>query len=483
MAGEPIYDVTRAGALENLLSQMPGGSTDEPLSRHRSIDGPGPALADALNELEAALRAMPPAGDAGTPWPQLRDRRDALLAATDEPLDRRIVELMSRLFEAALRDPRLPPAFRRVVARLQASAVHVALVDATLLTQHDHPVWRLLNRIASAAETYTRPSDPRLAAMRAFCDTLVDDVARASVQDAVLYKQATMRLDAFLGEQLREQQRRARPAADTLARIEQRDATELHLSSLLAEQLEPTGATPAVRHFITTAWAKVLAQAMQEHGEKAQPTLAVLRTTDDLLWSLHPPDHPQGRKRLVAMLPGLLQRLREGLASIGMPAPEQQLIFDQLMAVHTEVLRPARRAAQPDDGLTPEQIVQRLREERVWAPSSRPPFSDSVIDLPGAETAWHDTGRPPGHDIIDTMRPGDRQRVLSGGRWTRVQLLWRSERGGYFLFAGTDPSRTHSLTRSALLRMADAGSITPLDDVSLVQRAVDSLMQALAPPG
>src|SRR5438045_3596952 len=234
-----------------------------------------------------------------------------------------------------------------------------------------------------------------LAAMRAFCAALVGDVARAAVHDAVLYKQATMRLDAFLGEQLREQQRRARPAADTLARIEQRDVTELHLSSLLAEQLEPTGATPAVRHFITTAWAKVLAQAMQEHGEKGQPTLAVLRTTDDLLWSLHPPDHPQGRKRLVAMLPGwrpldtraaaVAQRARRLLPVCGHRSIAHALAHARRAPAHGQCgldhaarrrLARSARGRRPHAGARPARLIAltrkaRLRSRARCAPAAR----------------------------------------------------------------------------------------------------------------
>ena len=37
----------------------------------------------------------------------------------------------------------------------------------------DHAVWRLLYRIGSAAETYTRTTDPRWAALLAYCESLV----------------------------------------------------------------------------------------------------------------------------------------------------------------------------------------------------------------------------------------------------------------------------------------------------------------------
>ena len=36
------------------------------------------------------------------------------------------------------------------------------------------------------------------------------------------------------------------------------------------------------------------------------------------------PDHPQSRQRLIALLPGLLQRLRSGMDLIAMPAAERE---------------------------------------------------------------------------------------------------------------------------------------------------------------
>ncbi|HEX6708231.1 MAG TPA: DUF1631 family protein [Albitalea sp.] len=486
---ELTLDVTRPGALEGLLASMPGAAADAPVPRARTVDGPNPAFEDALTRLEALLQrasATPGAGPA--PAPQLRQHRDALMASTAETVDRQVVELLSRLFEAVLSDPRLPPAFRTVMARLQVSALRVALADATMLAQHDHPVWRLLNRIGSVAETYTQTTDPRWATLLAFCDTLAEELARAPVQDALLYRQSLARLDAFLHEQLREQQRRAQPAIDALGGMEQREALERQLSHMLTEQMAAIRSTPGVRRFVTGTWARVLAHTMHAHGEKAEPTLAYLRATDDLLWSLRLPDHPQSRKRLLAMLPGLLQQLRDGMTLIGLPSGEQQPILDELMSVHTEALRPGKTAAPAEGELTPHEIVQRMRDETAWEAPSRPPFSDSLVDLSSMETVPAEIlpaaagSRDDPASSVDALLPGDRQHLFLQGRWTRVQLLWRSVRGEYFLFAGTDPAHPHSITRRALERLCAEGLMKPLDDVSLVQRAVDALMRKLTLP-
>ena len=65
---------------------------------------------------------------------------------------------------------------------------------------------------------------------------------------------------------------------------------------------------------------------------------------------------------------------------------------------------------------------------------------------------------------IEALRVGDRQRVFLQGRWSRVQLLWRSDRSLFFLFAGESPSRTHSITRRALERhQHSAGLVQPIE--------------------
>jgi len=483
------HDLTQPGALEEILSSMPsaqssskGAATGHPA---RVIHPQSPAFELVLNKLDGLLTSANKSGTAPPTSPQLREHRATLLASVPDTVDRQIVELLSRLFEAVLSDPRLPPAFRTVMARLQVSALRVALIDPTMVQSHDHVVWQLMNRIGSAAETYTRTTDPRWTALLAYCETLVDDIQRASVQDTQLYRLSLSRLDAFLAEQLREQQIRAQPAIDTLIRIEQREQLERQISHRLTEQMVPIRTSASVRRFVTGVWATVLAESMQRTGEKSESTLEYLRATDDMLWSLRLPDHPQSRKRLLAMLPGLLQRLRSGMAMLGVPEGEQQAVLDELMAVHAEALRPGKTGT-PEAELSPQELMQRIRDETTtWDMTSRLPFSDSLIDLSSMETVPAEILPGPlsteddAAHMVEAMTLGSRHHVFLHGRWTRVQLLWRSGRGQYFLFAGTDPLQNHSITRRALERLGEERLLKPLDDVSLVQRSMDALMQKL----
>jgi len=131
--------------------------------------------------------------------------------------------------------------------------------------------------------------------------------------------------------------------------------------------------------------------------------------------------------------------------------------------------------------------VQRIRDEVASETPAARSFNDSVIDLSSMETvpAEHlPTGGDAAEDDpakrIEALRVGDRQRVFLQGRWSRVQMLWRSDRSLFFLFAGESPARTHSITRRALERLSSAGLVQPLVAKPLVQRSVDRMMREIA---
>lgn len=526
----PTVEAARATAMGGLLASMPSetprtmADVDSALDRAtrmggRSGGGPGgraepfsPELEAALLRLDELLRPMPaprapsaaPVGGAASSSPLpaatggmlggtprlMGEHRAALLASASDTLDRQTIELMSRLFEVILSDLRLPEAFRSVVARLQGSALRVALRDPSMMESPTHPVWQLVDRIGTASTAYSHVTDKRLVALLAFCQAVAEDLARAGSPDATLYTRALARVEAFLGEQFQWQLREAQPTIEALERAERRDILEQHLAQRLAEQMAPMRTPPAVRRFVGSAWARVMAESMLRFGEDAEPTRGYIKAVDELLWSVQLPDHPQSRQRLLALLPNLLQRIRAGMASIALPDAEQQAVLDELMAIHTEALRPGGSTAAaplgPRSGhgtLTPAEIVQGMRDEVL---PERDPYAppDSVIDLGSMETVPAElmmAPAPPRADTperqVDAMTPAAQYRMFVQRRWQRVQLLWRSAQGRMFLFTSDNPQRRHSITRRALERLTEAGLVQPPSQTSLTQRAVEVLVR------
>ncbi|HEX4235335.1 MAG TPA: DUF1631 family protein [Caldimonas sp.] len=507
--GRPMVEPPRQGPLSSLLGGMPqsapagAGSGD---SRATLPSRPGalvptrsdggarrnPELERALLRLDELLRhsafeGSRPGRPAGN---RIDQHRAALVASASEPIDRQIIELVTRLFESLLNDSLLPGAFRPIISRMQVAALRVCLADhAAALDSYDHPIWRLLDRIGLTSQGYSRIEDPRLSAFLAFSGAVAEEMAGASFPDTALFRRGLNRVESFLAEQLQDQSHAANAAIEALQVAERREVLRQHLAQRLTDQMVTVRTSPTIRRFVTGAWARVIAEDMLRHGEQSEETLSALKTVDDLLWSLKIPDHPQSRQRLIALLPGLLQRVRLGMETIALPAVEQQAVFEELMAIHTEALRPGARASgAPGGALSPEEIVRRMREEVVPETPPARSFSDSVIDLSSMETvpAEHmpsrsDHGEEDPTRRIDALRVGDRQRIFLQGRWSRLQLLWRSDHGLFFLFAGESPSHTHSITGRALERLAAAGLVQPVESKPLIQRAVDRMMRDISP--
>ncbi len=496
-ARAPAPDAAAPDALAALLARLPGGTADIPLNLGAppSSTAPrlGPELEQALARLDELLRhgadaSVDPHAAAAALVRRVNAQRAALLASVRVAAQRRIVELLARVFDTLLSDPQLPAAFVALLAPLQVSALRVALRDARTLESTTHPVWQLLNRIGTAGQFYPHLDDPRGQALSTYCQQRASELTQAREPDGALYAQALEHIDAFLADQLQVQRQAANPTIEALQHAERRELLEQGLSQRLGDQAVALRSSLGVRRFLVGPWAKVLAEAMLRFGDKHATTVGYLALVDDLLWSVRLPDHPQSRQRLLTLLPDLLRRLRAGMALIGLPASEQQAVLDELMAIHTEALRPGVPGRAPGDA-SPEQIVQRLRDEVIADTPAAPAFGDSLIDLVSLETVpaellpggpATDAGLAALH--VSALELGAWKRLLLHGRWNVVQLLWRSERGQFFLFAGESPERTHSITRRALERLDAAALIRPLETHPLVERAVDALARELTLP-
>jgi hypothetical protein len=499
-------ETSRTGAMSALLSSMPGGGFGSSRGRGdgssadvggavRGVRSDGmsrrnPELEQALLRLDELLRQLPPetslSGRAAPGTSRLEQHRAALVASASEPIDRQVIELVTRLFESLLADSQLPGAFRPALARMQIAILRVGLAENAILDSYDHPVWRLLDRIGEVSLGYSRLEDPRLSAFLAFSSAVAEEMAGATAPDTLLFRRGLNRIDVFLSEQLQAQVRAAQTSVDALQLAERREILQQHLAQRLTDQIVAVRTSPTIRRFITGTWARVIAEDMLRHGEQSEATMSDLKTIDDLLWSLKIPDHPQSRQRLLQLLPGLLQRLRVGMELIALAVPEQQSVLNELMTIHTEALRPGTRGG--GGAPTPEEIVQKMREEVVTEAPPPRSFSDSVIDLSSMETVPVEHLPSSGDKVeddparrVEALRTGDRQRIFLQGRWSRVQLLWRSDRSLFFLFAGESPARTHSITRRALERLSSAGLVQPIESKPLVQRAVDRMMRELSP--
>lgn len=493
---------TGAQRLDHLLSRMPGAT-----SGGDALPAPAPgtstagpnvstgaqgarfsaAFEQALQSIEGLLRSHAAAGPGaagGAPNASLplHEHSTSLADHAADGIDRQIVELLSRLFEAVLSDDQLSAATRAVLARLQVSALRVALGDATMLESDQHPVWQLMNRIAAAARLWPRSGDPRTARLLEFSESLAAQIAATSQPSTELYSRGLEQLEEHLAHQHQAQRDESLTLIESLVLADRRETLQDELSEQFAEPFSSITTAPRVVQFMRREWPRVVAESLLRFGADNEQGAALLKVVDDLSASLRV--DPSQRQQLFSLLPPLLKRLREGMALIALPEARQKALLDDLMDAHHQLLGFSKRADDLPLSDTP------AVDKPVWA-DTRPAEETAAeamievasMDTVPAELLSTDEGPQTMPDsLTEHIVLAQPCLWLIGGRWQQVQLLWRSESARFFLFAGETAGCPHSITGVALERLGREGLIKPLADSQLLQRAMERVAEQLGQP-
>jgi hypothetical protein len=410
------------------------------------------------------------------------------------PLDSSAAEaetLVNRLFDQILSDSKLVENVRSLLARLKPAVVSLARRDPALVRQADHPAWQLLNRLSAHCAGYDNPNDERLGEFQRFARAVIDRITALPQPESHHFLKAQDDINHFIDERSREALERSRAALEKLQRIERADQLRGVLRQQV-RQMQGAQLSQALRDFLFGPWVDVMVEAMARHGEHSNEANELMHTVDELLWSMQPHTAPAERSRLRALLPELAASLNRGMDLIAWPLAQREALLAELSAHHASVLRGEAPAAAPaaslaEEVLTPEQIVQQMLDEPDPVSTLGP---DGPVDrghlptVPVGLMSQADTqaGRLAREAWMAKLTAGSWYHMFVQGQWVTAQLMWSSDNGQFFMFASQHAGHSHSLTRRAVERLLAEGLITVLEDRSLMQRAVDSLIQDLDDP-
>lgn len=402
-------------------------------------------------------------------------------------------ELLARLYDQILNDERLPASVKPLLSRLQVAIVRLSKTDSSLLKRQDHPVWRLLNRISAHSRGFEGANSEQLQQFVAFMDEPVRRLTDAPVLGSLQFQQVLTEVEDFIQQHAIQRSERSVVALAALEREQQRNSWRKLLQDQLRAQLADTAMSPILRKFLLGSWADVIVQAMVLKGRDSAEAEAAINLVDELLESLLPRESDRARQDLRTALPGLIQRIELGMDSIAMSPADRQPVLNDLMQTHGRILRgqPAPSYPQPsprarDEDLTPEELLQRLLSEREsQMHSSR--WAHSQVDRGVLRTVparlYSETKSPDAQIAIDNwmdrLQIGTWYHLFVQSQWLTAQIAWISESRQFFLFVGQDADERHSLTRGALEQLLANGLITELEEETLVQRAVTTMMQNL----
>ena len=395
-------------------------------------------------------------------------------AATDN--EKATIEVVGLMFQSILTEERIPPNVRVWFSRLQVPVLRVALAEPEFLSALDHPARVLIDRMGSCVLGFDAS---------AISGTAMETEIRRVVQVIEQYPETGKRVfqlvlkefEKFLSTYLTEKKNTSK-AVSVAQQIEQKETLTIQYTIEMRNLLSDMPMREEIRTFLLKTWAEVLAVANLRDGAKDPLTLALKKTATDLVWSASAKPNRADRTKVIQGLPALLQRLRQGLALLGVTGPEQdihiKIISDTLADAFlskTEAIPQARIDAMAERLASLEEFV--LDEATGDLPLD-PGSIEMMLGMDAASiTVVVDGDAKPSPEALawaNELQPGNWFTLDHNSQVKPVQFAWRSARKQLFLLAAMDGS-CYLIQARRLGAYLQAGLLKPQEEEALTQRA------------
>lgn len=410
-------------------------------------------------------------------------------------------EVVRLMFDNLLEDRRLLPAFKKHLKKMEPAVHRLTQYDSRFFSDRTHPARLLLDRITQRSLAFSSEQD---AGWPRFMATLekVGGWLDSKVMDADTFGEMLDQLESEWSDQDQTAKQRREEAARALLHAEQRNLLAQKLGAEFAQKLDGLDIAEFVGDFLRNAWAQVVAEAQLTPVDGSSDPFGYRALVDDLIWSVQRTTGQRGRaRRLVQMIPGLLQRLREGLARIGYPPELTQRFFDHLITLHrsavTEGRDAAAQAAAAKVEAEPSFRDSAVDEIQLWLDQNEAQESGYVDMQPEhvasaeaahkeAEAAALEAERAladPDVEVIELgggpepeLRIGTWVELRVQGQWVRAQLTWCSPHATLFMFTSISGS-AHSMSRRTLDKLRGNEQLRVVADRPVVDEALDQVAQ------
>jgi hypothetical protein len=388
----------------------------------------------------------------------VKSGKSRVVGAADEDA----INLTLMLFECMLDDRNLPVSLKAMMGRLQIPMVKVAVLDKSFFSRGSHPARRLLNEIANAALGWGESDDHERDSLYVRIEQVVQRLLSEFRDDPAIFSELLADFLAFTCDERRRSElleQRIRDAEEGRARtVLARQCVEQVLNQALLGKVLPK----TVFAFVRDAWSKVLLLTCLKQGDQSAQWHADVQTMEQLIWSVQRHDEPDARSQLLALVPGLLKALREGLSGSAFDPFATSEFFSELQNLHVQSFEhlPGSPAGTP--------LLIEVREKIVLPSADEGPVEGNSVRLPVGDAGLRQ---------VDQLRPGcwvefqeDPENTL------RCKLAAIIEGTGQFIFINRTGMKVLERSRTSLALEFRQGSVRTLDDTLLFDRALESVI-------
>ncbi len=419
---------------------------------------------------------------------QVREQSTELKKKAATASEKAIIEVVALMFQSILTEDRIPSAVRVWFARLQVPVLRVALAEPEFFSNLDHPARRLIDRMGACVMGFDA-SSINGNALEAEVRRIVQVIEQYPETGRRVFQLVYDEFEKFLAKFLTEGQATAK-LVSVAQQVEQRETLAIQYTIELRTLLKDMPVRDEIREFLFKTWAEVLALSAVRDGAQHADTLAYKHTAADLVWAASAKPHRSDRAQVIQSLPGLLQRLRQGLALLGVEGDAQDAQVKALTDTLAEAFL-AKTAAIPQAHI--DAMAKRLANLEDFIGDATlgdmPLSSDNIEMMLGIDASAiqviADTGAPVQEDMVawaQELPLGTWYQLDHNGASAQVQYAWRSERRQLHLFAAIDGS-CYLIQLRRLGAYLQAGLLVPQDEEGLTVRATrDALAKIDANP-
>ncbi|MGE8190594.1 DUF1631 domain-containing protein [Pseudomonas sp. NPDC086278] len=410
---------------------------------------PAPAAQDDFdlrNQLEQLLTRV-----------SVKSGKSRVVGVADED----VINLIAMLFECILDDRHLPDSLKALIGRLQIPMLKVAVLDKSFFSRSSHPARRLLNEIAAAATGWGECDDHERDSLYLRIEQVVQRLLNDFADDPAIFSELLADFLAFTSDERRRSElleQRTRDAEEGRAKAElARQRVEQVLNQALLGKVLPQ----AVVVFVEQAWSKVLLLTGLKHADSSAEWQADVQTMEQLIWSVQRHDDPDAGQRLLALVPGLLKSLRDGLSRSAFDPFATGEFFSELESLHVQLFE--RREQLPE-----QPVMVEVLEEILLRTAD-----EGLVDTQAERLPADDAGLLQ----VDQLRPGCWVEFQEDDENTlRCKLAAIIEASGKYIFVDRTGMKVLERNRIGLALEFRRGAVRALDNTLLFDRALESVL-------
>ncbi len=404
-------------------------------------------------------------------------------ASTDS--EKATIEIVALMFQSILAEDRLPPGVRVWFARLQMPVLRVALGEPEFFESLLHPARKLIDRMGSCVMGFESAAVVG-GSLEAEVKRVVQTIEQYPETGRRVFELVYAEFEKFLAKYLTEQGS-TRRLATVAQQVEQREAMAIQYTIELRNMLKDLPVSDAIRDFLLKTWSDVMAVVAMQHGAQSAEALSTKQAAADLVWAAGAKPNRVERAKVIADLPGLLQRLRKGMNALALDAAAQ----DHLLKLIGDTLAQAFLSkTEAIDRVKIDELGKRLANLEDYfdadAVGDLPLDNENVELMLGIDTANIVVITDGGTRASEAMVQWSKSLEL--GAWfslehnhhtARAQFAWRSDRGNLNLFASPD-GRNFLVQAGRLAAYLQAGLLLPLEEEALTVRATRDALNKLS---